>query len=144
LPPLVVREYSHHHPTPVGNVRADFTETVCWHPVLVLPDGKADVSFELCDSVTSFEVTAFAHTLDGRLGAATKRIESRLPFTLSPRVPVEVTATDRVDVPLAIANNTPESRPVHVRLTGHDGLKLLGGKREARLELPADGRARQL
>ncbi|RDJ93094.1 hypothetical protein B4Q13_24315 [Lacticaseibacillus rhamnosus] len=33
-----------------------------------LPDGKGEVSFDLSDSVTTFQVTAFAHTLDGRLG----------------------------------------------------------------------------
>ena len=77
-------------PRPPGRpagVRDDFAETVYWHPVLVLPDGKAEVSFDLCDSVTTFEVTAFAHTLDGRLGSAVKRIESRLPFSLRPSCP---------------------------------------------------------
>ena len=71
LPPLVVREYAHQRTdgtTP--EMRTDFAETLYWHPVLVLPDGKAEVSFDLCDSVTTFQVTAFAHTLDGRLGAA--------------------------------------------------------------------------
>ena len=81
-------------------LRSDFSETLYWHPVLVLPDGKGEVSFELCDSVTTFQVTAFAHTLDGRLGAATRKIESRLPFTLSPKLPLEVTASDRLEVPL--------------------------------------------
>jgi hypothetical protein len=145
LPPLMVREYAHHHATAVGNaVRSDFAETVYWHPVLVLPDGKAVVSFDLCDSLTSFEVTAFAHTPDGRLGAATKRFESRLPFTLAPKVPVEVTATDRVDVTLGVANNTPEGRPVQLRLAAHDGLALLEGAREPKLELPAHARVRRV
>jgi anti-sigma factor RsiW len=143
--PLLVREYAHQHPTPGANaVRSDFAETVYWHPVLVLPDGKAEVSFDLCDSVTSFEVTAFAHTLDGRLGAATKLIESRLPFTLNPRVPIEVTATDRVEMALAVANNTHDSRPVQIRLAANEGLALLNGVRDHKMELAALDRARQL
>ena len=56
-------------PAATPELRTDFAETLYWHPVLVLPDGKAEVSFDLCDSVTTFQVTAFAHTLDGRLGA---------------------------------------------------------------------------
>ena len=73
------------------------TETLAWSPALVLPDGKSEVSFDLCDSVTTFQVNAVAHTLDGRLGSLTTTFESRLPFTLEPRLPVEVTAGDRMD-----------------------------------------------
>ncbi len=135
LPPLVVREYAHHPPANSDPaVRSDWAETLYWHPVLVLPsDGKADVSFQLCDSTTSFQVTAFAHTLDGRLGAATRLIESRLPFALKPKTPLEVTASDRIDVPLAVANDTDQARPVHVRLTKHDNLELVEGAAEATL-----------
>ena len=69
---MMVREYAHERTTGMTpEMRNDFAETLYWQPVLVLPDGKAEVSFDLCDSVTTFQVTAFAHTLDGRLGAAT-------------------------------------------------------------------------
>src|SRR5262249_31110326 len=109
-----------------------------WHPVLVLPtNGEATVSFDLCDSVTTFQATAFAHTLDGRLGAATARIESRLPLSLAPKVPIEVTASDTVDVPLSVANTTDEERPVRVALTAHDTLAVLAGDAAAQVELPA-------
>ena len=60
--------------------------------------------------------TAFAHTLDGRLGSATRLLESRLPFTLKPKTPLEVTASDRIDLPLAIANNTDQARQVQLLL----------------------------
>jgi hypothetical protein len=135
LPPLVVREYAHH---PTANtdsaVRSDWAETLFWQPVLVLPSGgKADVAFQLCDSTTSFQVTAFAHTLDGRLGSATRLIESRLPFALKPKTPLEVTASDRIDVPLAVANNTDQAREVRVRLTRHENLELVDGAAEATL-----------
>src|SRR6266478_4063286 len=96
LPPFVVREYAHQHAkTDIDG--PDFTETVYWHPVLVLPDGKAQVAFDLCDSVTSFQVTAIGHTLDGRLGTATTVLESRLPFSVEPQLPIEVTASDKID-----------------------------------------------
>jgi hypothetical protein len=145
LPPLVVREYVHTHARVSGPiVRSDFTETLFWHPVLVLPDGQARVSFDLSDSVTSFQVIAFGHTLDGRLGAASRLIESRLPFTLAQKLPAEVTAGDRIDVAVAIANNTPEKRRVQVALAQHDGLHLLEGLREQGFELPGDSRLRKL
>ncbi len=143
--PMVVREYAHIRPTNLSPaLRSDFTETVCWHPVLVLPDGKANLSFDLSDSVTSFQVTAFAHTLDGRLGAATRSIESRLPFTLALKVPGEVTATDRIDLAVAVANNTSGSRAALLGLTENEGLDLLEGQREQRFDVAGNGRVRKL
>src|SRR5439155_11927140 len=116
-------------------LRSDFAETIYWHPVLVLPQGKADVSFDLCDSVTTFQVTAFAHSLDGRLGAATYSLDSRLPFTLQPKLPIEVTASDKIDVPLALTNNTGEKRKVHLNLKAHDGLALVRGEKNDAFEM---------
>jgi hypothetical protein len=141
--PLVVREYAHVRRSDVG-ARADFTETLYWHPVLMLPDGKGTVSFDLCDSVTSFQVAVFAHTADGRLGAAAKTIESQLPFSLAAKVPVEVTAGDRIDVPVAVSNNTDATRDVALKLSSLAGLDLVGGNREAKLHVNPESRGREL
>jgi A-macroglobulin TED domain/Alpha-2-macroglobulin family len=141
--PLVVREYAHQHPTQLpGQPRSDFVDTVYWHPALVLPDGKGNFSFDLCDSITSYQVTAFAHTLDGRLGAASTMLEARLPFAIEPKLPIEVTATDTIDIPISIANNTGEQKPVAVQVAG-TGLQA-EGKSEAQLIVPADSRTRRL
>jgi hypothetical protein len=142
---MVVREYAHEHTegaTP--ELRTDFAETLCWRPVLVLPNGRAEVSFDLCDSATTFQATAFAHTLDGRLGAGVKVIESRLPFALQPATPIEVTSSDKIDVPLSVANNTPERRDVQVTLKTHGNLKLLDGNENARLAVDGGKTARPL
>jgi hypothetical protein len=142
-PPLVVREYAHQHHHGEENVRSDFTETLYWQPVLVLPDGKGQASFELCDSVTTFQVLVAGNTLDGRLGAATSELEARLPLTLEPKLPIEVTASDQIDVPLTIANNTDTQRNagIQVRATG---LSLLNGKASEELLLKPDQRIRRL
>ncbi len=137
-PSLVVREYAHSHDETAGlGTRSDFAETLCWRPVLVLPDGKAEVAFDLSDSVTTFQATAFAHTPDGRLGAAVGLLESRLPFTLQPATPLEVTASDKIDVPVTVSNNTADKRDVQLKLMTHDNLKLLDGKELD--EFPMDG-----
>ena len=141
--PLVFREFAHVRKETPG-VRDDFAETVYWHPVLVLNHGKANVSFDLCDSVTTFEATAYAHTLDGRLGSAVKRIESRLPFSLAPKVPVEVTAGDRIDLPVAVSNTTAEQLGVQLKLTGHEGLDVVSSKTEESLSLAPESRGRRV
>src|SRR5205085_1278873 len=67
-----------------------------------------------------------------------------LPFTLGPTLPLEVTAGDRVEVPLRVANNTAEARSVEVALKQHSGLELLSGQQRERLQVPADTPVRRL
>jgi hypothetical protein len=143
LPPLVVREYAHKRTAGAAGTRIDFTETLYWHPVLVLTDGQGQVSFDLCDSMTTFQVAAFGHTTDGRLGAVTATLESRLPFSIEPKVPIEVTASDKIDLPVTVANDTGIERTVNLRLQLGD-LKLLQGMAEEKLTLAANQRTRRL
>ncbi len=141
-PPMPVRVFAHAKASGPAEERYDFAETLYWHPVLVLPGGRAQISFDLCDSLGSFEVTAFAHTLDGRLGAATTALVSRLPFTVQPRLPLEVTAGDKLDIPLAVTNNTNETRSARVAVLENTNLSLLG-EREADGSVPANASIRK-
>ncbi len=115
--PCVVREYAHRHaPSPDG-IRRDFTETLYWHPVLVMPDGQAEVTFDLNDAITRFDVVVLTHTLDGRIGAHRAEFSSRLPFRIDPRVPIEVTESDTINVPIAISNDLAKTLAVNVTTT---------------------------
>ncbi len=145
LPAMPVRVFAHSRANGPAEVRYDFAETLYWHPVLVLPGGKADVSFDLCDSLGAFELTAFAHTLDGRLGSATKILTSRLPLAVSPRIPLEVTAGDKIDIALSVANNTSEKRTAHVSVLEHGNLSLLSGTPSTDdVSVPAESALRKL
>jgi hypothetical protein len=143
LPPLVVREYAHKNASAgQGGLRTDFAETLLWQPALVVPSsGVATVTFDLCDSVTTFDVKAAGHTLDGRLGSVTGAVESRLPFTLEPKTPIEVSSADRIDLPVTISNNTDAERTVSLSGTatnltraaaGADGPLTVAGHAAAR------------
>ncbi len=140
--PFVVREYAHRYQPARDNVRTDFAETLYWHPVLVLTGGKAEATFYLCDSVTTFQILACAHTVDGRLGSVTTQIESRLPFTIEPKVPIEVTSSDVLTIPLSLTNATDTRRAVKVQVEA-DGLKQTGPAAE-HLTVDADKSVRRL
>ena len=66
-PPFVVREHVHFRSSGGNKEPSDMADTLFWHPVLVLPDGTAEISFDLGDSLTTYQVIVAAHTLDGRL-----------------------------------------------------------------------------
>jgi hypothetical protein len=113
--PCVVREYAHQHkPQPDAQER-DLSETVYWHPVVVMPDGKAHIKFDLPDSVTRFQVLVQSHTFDGRLGANHIEITSKLPFRVDSNVPKEVSDQDQVTIPVTIQNDQP--RPGNAKLS---------------------------
>src|SRR5262249_38390660 len=109
-----VREYAHRRdPGSDPSLRQDFTDVVYWHPALVLPDGRVEVSFALNDAVTTYRVTVWGHTLDGRL-AATPPItfSTQQPLTVDPVTASELTAGDKMIMPTTVTNRTGEDRKV--------------------------------
>jgi hypothetical protein len=142
-PPLIVREYAH-RVEPNRPVRDDFTETVLWQPVLIIPQqGVADVRFDLSDHVGRYEVLVAAHTLDGRLGALQHEIEARKPFSLDPRLPQEIGSTDRVEVPLTLVNDTAIERSVQL-VASPTGLVFSKGNPQRQRLLAPQQRAREI
>ena len=139
--PLMVREYAHRKADLKGHLRSDFTETVYWNPVLVLSDGQDICSFDLSDAVTSYQVRALGHTLDGRLGESTTLIRARKPFSVEPKIPIEITNNDKIDLPITVSNDTNSRRDVKVRLDAKY-LDLAGAKAEESLSLEANERKR--
>ncbi len=121
-----VRQYAHTHVSPEEpGVRSDFRETLYWNPLLITDaEGRATIEFDLSDSVTSFHVTSDAHGR-GRIGNGHGRLVSRMPFSVEPKLPLEVTAGDRIDVPLAVNNDTSDELSVDLKIQHNDLLSLV-------------------
>lgn len=77
LPPLqIVREYSHVRVLGKDpSSFSDFSETLLWKPVWVLPSGEGFAEFELPDSASRFTATVAANTEDGRLASGSIHFE---------------------------------------------------------------------
>lgn len=88
--------------------RVDFSETLYWNAgVRTDPKtGEAKATFGLNDSVTAFKAFAGAVGSDGALGSAVASLESVQPFYLEPKIPLEVTSGDVVQLPVALVNGT--------------------------------------
>jgi hypothetical protein len=123
----VVREYAHaRRPGWTEGSRADFAETVYWNAgVRTDADtGIATVSFDLSDAVTSFRVLTDGFTRDGALGAGVSHIESVQPLSIEPKVPLQVTSGDVIQLPIGIINGTSSVlRGTEVTAKPADGLK---------------------
>ena len=110
--------------TPHEGVRTDFRETIHWAPTVRTGQrGKVTVTFYLSDAVTSFR--AFAEGAgQGRIGRAEKVFQSKLPFSMSVKLPVEVSAGDHILLPVTLSNERGEDLPVSLNASFGDLLKL--------------------
>lgn len=87
--------------------RVDFTETLFWHAGLKTDEkGEATIEFGLNDSVTSFRVFADAFDSRGGVGSSSLQIDSVEPFYVEPKLPLEVTSGDWIQIPIAVVNST--------------------------------------
>ncbi len=121
-----VRQYAHRYDPPEGTVRRDFTETLLWQPMLITDSkGQANIRFDLNDSITSFRIDVDGHTRTGRIGSGHDTISSRIAFQIEPKLPLEVTAGDRIDLPVAVINATDDDLSVNVDVQAGPLLKLV-------------------
>jgi hypothetical protein len=110
--------------------RTDFRETIHWQPnVRTGADGKATVTFYLSDAITSFRI--FTEGVgSGMAGRDEAVVQSKLPFSMTVKLPLEVSAGDKVLMPLTLSNE--KDRPLDVELDASFG-ELLS------LDKPAEG-----
>jgi hypothetical protein len=143
---VAVRVYAHQiRSNRQPGQRTDFTETLFWHAGLKTDakTGTATVEFGLNDSVTSFRVLADAFGADGALGGGTKQIESVEPFYLEPKIPLAVTAGDRINLPIGFVNATPSNLDAaQVQVKAHEALDLINTI--GPFDLASDARVRRL
>ena len=138
-----VRQYAHTHSSTSEGVREDFAETLYWQPLLITDSaGTASIRFDLSDSVTSFRVMADAHTSDGRIGSGDGIVVSRIPMQIEPKMPLAVTAGDRIDLPVALINATQKRVPVDLSIKAKGGLRLIGSE-STKVRLEAEERSRE-
>lgn len=140
--PFVVREYAHLPRKSDDDTRVDFTETVYWHPVLVLPnDGKLDLNFHVSDATNGYRVMLSGHTLDGRLGSATGHLEVRKPLEVDAKLPPELSTADRPLVPVVASNATDKAIDAKI---GYWSDHLVADAEDRSMIVPASSGSRRL
>ena len=141
-PVMGVRVYSHIvRANRLPNDRVDFAETLYWNAGIKTDEkGEAELSFDLSDSVTSFRALADGFTEAGAFGSSDSVIESRRPFYVETKAPLEITAGDRVNLPVVLVNETDEEREAALAVSAGEGITLL--KYPETVTIPARSRIR--
>jgi len=128
------------YPLEYTGPRTDFRETVFWSPVIRTgKDGKATITFPVSDAITSFRV--FAEGVGGgHPGRAEKVIQSKLPFSMNVKLPLEVSQGDVLRVPLTLSNEVTRDLPVSLNASFGELLTLKKPVALAGPSLPANQR----
>ena len=112
---------------PDVRVREFFPETMYWNPqVITGNDGKAELSFDVADSITTWRMTAMGSSAKGLLGSSTKGLKVFQDFFVDIDLPVSLTQNDQVSIPIAVYNYLPETQKVRIDLTEEPWFKLDG------------------
>ncbi|MBK9034520.1 MAG: carboxypeptidase regulatory-like domain-containing protein [Myxococcales bacterium] len=118
--------------------RTDFRETIYWNPTVTTDArGEAEVTFVTSDAVTAFRATAEGFATDGTPGAGQVALQSKLPLTLDAHLPVEVTAGDRIRLPITLTNQTEAALDATLATRFGSAFKLTGAAATTPIHLRA-------
>ncbi|MCC7408740.1 MAG: hypothetical protein IT442_11760 [Phycisphaeraceae bacterium] len=107
-------------------VRQWFPETLLWKPQIITDDqGRANLSIDLADSITTWRLSAGAVTADGQLGGTQTPIRVFQPFFVDLNLPVALTRGDEVAVPVVVYNYVDEPQTVRLELQSDGWFTLL-------------------
>lgn len=119
--------------------RRYFPETWAWEPLVVLDDaGTATLTLVAPDRLTTWDLAAFAHTPDAKLGLGTSNLTVFQPFFVDPDLPVSAVRNDEFPLRVTIYNYENETKSVEVHLFVDDWFTPLGATRE-RVDVAANG-----
>ena len=108
------------------DIRRKFPDTTLWRPALMTgPDGNATVHFTLPDTLTTWRITSYGHTLDTRVGKAVAAVTVGKDLLVRLETPPFLVAGDTGRLIGLIHNNTGKTIHATVRLSA-PGLAVSG------------------
>ncbi|KAJ5074214.1 macroglobulin / complement [Anaeramoeba ignava] len=115
------REFAHQRrPNRQPGERNDFVDTLYYSPFNSITEEKdifeTTIQFDLNDSVSSFRVFIDGFNSEGLLGFSESFvIDSKEPFYLEPKFPLEVSFGDKINLPVALVNSLPNDMDLSLK-----------------------------
>jgi len=109
-------------------LREFFPETLLWQPALITDEqGRATLSLDFADSITTWRLTASASSRHGLLGGATKPLRVFQDFFVDLDLPIALTQNDEVAFPVAVYNYLKTPQTVKLDLQPEPWFELVDG-----------------
>lgn len=123
---------------PQVRLRQFFPETMYVNPSIITDDrGKADVTVEMVDSITTWRLQALASSQKGQLGSATEGLRVFQDFFIDIDLPVALTQNDEISIPIAVYNYLPTEQTVKLSLETQPWFELVNDEADKSLDLAA-------
>lgn len=120
------------------HTRSYFPETLFLNPMLITDEqGRAELTIPLADNITTWRLSLFASTRDGRMGSTETGIKVFQDFFIDLDLPVALTRGDQVTLPVAIYNYRDQEQLVNVTLEPGDWYALNGDSATKQVRVPA-------
>jgi uncharacterized protein YfaS (alpha-2-macroglobulin family) len=113
------------------------------NPALITDEqGRAAVTVEIADSITTWRLQALASSQQGQLGSATTGLRVFQDFFVDIDLPVALTQNDEISIPIAVYNYLPKAQTIKLSLEPQPWFELVGDQAEKSLDIaPSDIRA---
>jgi uncharacterized protein YfaS (alpha-2-macroglobulin family) len=99
--------------------------------------GRASVTVQMADSITTWRMQALASSQKGQLGSTTTGLRVFQDFFVDIDLPVALTQNDEVSIPIAIYNYLPNEQTVKLSLEQDPWFELVGDEAEQSVEIGA-------
>ena len=107
-------------------IRQYFPETLYFNPSVISDDnGKASISFDAADSITTWRISALGSSKGGQLGSASQGMKVFQDFFIDIDLPVSLTQNDEVSIPVAVYNYLPSAQTVNLEITKEPWFELM-------------------
>ena len=122
-------------------LRDYFPETLVWRPeIITAPDGTAMLQFPVADSITTWQLSAAASTVQGNIGSGTAQFRSFQPFFAAFDPPSILTTGDAIALPITIRNYLDHPVSVQSSLTPAPWFRL-DGPASSTMQIPSQASA---
>ncbi|MDH4178953.1 MAG: hypothetical protein OEV33_00465, partial [Armatimonadota bacterium] len=123
---------------PQVRLRQFFPETMYVNPAVITDErGRAKLTVEMADSITTWRMQALASSQQGQLGSSTEGLRVFQDFFIDIDLPVALTQNDEISIPIAVYNYLPESQTVKLSLERLPWFELVGDEAEKSLDIRA-------
>lgn len=117
------------------NIRNVFLESLAFIPEVVTENGKADLSLDISDNITTWNIQVIGNTKDGKLGSNSKTFKVFKEFFVDFSLPANSVIGDYVEIPVTVYNYTEGDLSVELNVKDNDWSKI--GNFEKTISVPA-------
>lgn len=122
-------------------IREEFPDTALWTTFVTGPDGKAQVSLTLPDSLTTWQVDTRGLDRQTRVGQARLNLVTSKELLLRPITPRYLVVGDRARISTYVNNNTANDLDAEVTLKASGAILEDANSSSQKVKVPANGRA---